>query len=170
MGRITVVAVVSLVFTACDAELEEEDDIWTQAPSSDAQAQAESLYIEIGDRSKWNQHPSWDGVELSLDGEHGDYVQIWLNDAAMETVDSGDMVPGSIVVKEGYVDRDGSVPIGLTAMQWNDKEEQGSQSDWFWASYSPESGAVLEAGDLGRCAGCHGVSDSDGDGIVFDDQ
>lgn len=151
----------------CVDEFDEDTEDY-QLDEVDVSA-ADALYEAIDGYWAWDQHPIWQGVELSLDGAHGDYVQIWLNDAAMTMVDSTQPVNGAILVKEGYADADATVSISLTVMEWLGGESS-EKTGWFWASYAPDSGAVLEAGQPKACVSCHQFSDGDDDDIVFDDQ
>ena len=98
----------------------------------------------------------WTGVKASLDGTHGDFVQIWLNQEALPSFEdstSADLPYGSISVKEGYSSSDGSTINTITVM----KKIEGfdpDHGDWFWASFDPD-GDVNKAGSISSCYNCH---------------
>ena len=70
---------------------------------SEDEKTAEDIWQEIQGYSDWGQAVDWTGVEASLDGTHGDFVQIWLNQEALPSFEdstSTDLPYGSISVKE----------------------------------------------------------------------
>ncbi len=83
---------------------------------------------------------------------HGPYVQIWWNDAAASSADSGTFAEGSILVMYVYADADEATDQGLViAMQ---KLEGYGSTNWFWAIYDA-TGAADPYGDVDMCTGCH---------------
>ena len=123
---------------------------------SEDEKTAEDIWQEIQGYSNWGQAVDWPGVKASLDGTHGDFVQIWLNQEALPSFDdstSADLPYGSISVKEGYSSSDGSSINTITVM----KKIEGfdpDRGDWFWASFDP-NGDVNKAGSISSCYNCH---------------
>ena len=134
---------------------DKDGDSGESAVSDEDAALAEALWSSMSGYSSWNQLKDWTGVVLSADGTHGDYVQIWANDAAYDAILKGDAMPdGAILVKEGYDDDGGTSLKGLTAMQKIDGYD-ADNGDWFWAQFDADSGAASSAGALSGCYGCH---------------
>ena len=114
---------------------------------------------EFSDFETWAQDPLWEGVHPSQSA-HGAAVQIWLNDLAIASLENGEPYPdGAAIIKEGYVDEEGSQRKALTLMvkQEGFAPESG---DWFWASYS-DTDEVQTAGSPEFCVSCHAASSSD---------
>ena len=67
---------------------------------------AEDLWLEVNKYDNWQQHNEWLGIKPSIDGTHGDYVQIWFNDIAFSDIEhSAEYLSGNaIIIKEGYSD------------------------------------------------------------------
>ncbi len=103
----------------------------------------------ISGYSGWSQSPSWVGVNPGT-GPHGDFVQIWWNDAALGAFEAGDaaLPAGSVLVKESYADSAGAEVTAITVMWKQDA------SAWTWAKLDA-AGAVEQAGDIEMCSGCH---------------
>ena len=123
---------------------------------SEDEKTAEDIWQEIQGYSNWGQAVDWTGVKASLDGTHGDFVQIWLNQEALPSFEdstSADLPYGSISVKEGYSSSDGSTINTITVM----KKIEGfdpDNGDWFWVSFDP-NGDVNKAGSISSCYNCH---------------
>lgn len=124
--------------------------------TSDADVQlALELEALIDGYTGWQQLEAWTGIVYSEDGTHGDYVQIWYNDVAFDTVETGGgggMADGAILVKQGYSDEDGTQKNNLTVM-WKNSEYAGS-TGWFWANWSSE-GVLNAYGEPNGCVSCH---------------
>jgi len=123
---------------------------------SEDEKTAEDIWQEIQGYSNWGQALDWSGVKASLDGTHGDFVQIWLNQEALPSFEdstSANLPYGSISVKEGYSSSDGTSINTITVM----KKIEGfdpDHGDWFWASFDP-NGDVNKAGSISSCYNCH---------------
>ena len=154
------VALFVLALTACGAPSDEE--------------LAASLWETIEGFESWNEPAGWEGIVPSFDGTHGDFVQIWIDDATLNALENDEEIPdGATLVKCGYADADGT-PVSsssghrLTAMQKIDGYD-GEHGDWFWARYDGSTGEVDGfAGQESACYGCHSA-DPDGDWVWFDD-
>ena len=123
---------------------------------SEDEKTAEDIWQEIQGYSNWGQAVDWTGVKASLDGTHGDFVQIWLNQEALPSFEdstSADLPYGSISVKEGYSSSDGSNINTITVMKKIEGFDPG-HGDWFWASFDP-NGDVNKAGSISSCYNCH---------------
>ena len=123
---------------------------------SEDEKTAEGIWQEIQGYSNWGQAVDWTGVKASLDGTHGNFVQIWLNQEALPSFEdstSANLPYGSISVKEGYSSSDGTSINTITVM----KKIEGfdpDHGDWFWASFDP-NGDVNKAGSISSCYNCH---------------
>ena len=123
---------------------------------SEDEKTAEDIWQEIQGYSNWGQAVDWSGVKASLDGTHGNFVQIWLNQEALPSFEdstSADLPYGSISVKEGYSSSDGTSINTITVM----KKIEGFDpyhGYWFWASFDP-NGDVNKAGSISSCYNCH---------------
>ena len=123
---------------------------------SEDEKTAEDIWHEIQGYSDWGQAVDWTGVKASLDGTHGNFVQVWLNQEALPSFEdstSADLPYGSISVKEGYSSSDGLNVNTITVM----KKIEGfdpDHGDWFWASFDP-NGDVNKAGSISSCYNCH---------------
>lgn len=150
-------ASLTLVAVACGKDGGDSGAAELDGTSADDQAMAEALWAEIGGYESWSQLDPWVGIVASTD-VHGDYVQIWANGAAADTITAaagGDMPDGAITVKEGYSDESGSSVNAITVM----KKVAGydaANGDWFYARYDA-TGTVTAAGQaaIAGCAGCH---------------
>ena len=123
---------------------------------SEDEKTAEDIWQEIQGYSNWGQAVDWTGVKASLDGTHGDFVQIWLNQEALPSFEdstSADLPYGSISVKEGYSLSDGSNINTITVMKMIEGFDP-DHGDWFWASFDP-NGDVNKAGSISSCYNCH---------------
>lgn len=64
-----------------------------------------TVEAEMQGYTGWPQTAEWTGEQPSLDGTHGETVQIWWNGAAWDAFDAGGgaaMPEGAMAVKEGY--------------------------------------------------------------------
>ena len=146
-------AFVFLCLLACATD---EGDSGSGGIISAEDAAAVDVWDEIQGYEEWEQHADWTGIVASEDGTHGDYVSIWMNDIAASAINAGDggeMPEGAILVKEGYLDAEGTEFKGLTVMK---KEAGWGDSGWFWAKYDPENPDPAQlAGEVSACSGCH---------------
>lgn len=98
----------------------------------------------------WGQLADFEGI-VESESVHGSHVQMWFNDDALGTIEAAageDLPAGSMIVKQGYNDADGTDLGNLTVMY------KDADFGWFWYSESAD-GEVLEAGDVDMCSGCH---------------
>lgn len=141
----------SSILTGCG---EKETDT---AEALGADPASEALWSEIQGFDTWSQYPGWEGVVAS-ESVHGDFVSIWLNDSAMSAVQAGETVPdGGILVKQTFVDAEGSELKDITVMKKVDGFDPDG-SDWYWGQYL-EDGSVENAGNPAMCTGCHASGD-----------
>ena len=114
---------------------------------------ASELWAEIDGLDSWSQYEGWEGIVASS-SVHGDFVQIWLNDAALTAITAGEEIPdGAILLKETYNDAEGTELKDITVMKKVDGYNPDG-SDWYWAQYL-EDGTVQTAGSPDMCTGCH---------------
>ena len=111
----------------------------------------EALEAAIAGFESWDQLPDWQGVQPSLDGTHGETVQIWVDDAFLETVTaatSGEMPVGAIAVKVGYKDEEGT--------EFNQRVAHQRQADGtlFFARWD-EDDVADQFGRPDLCVDCH---------------
>ena len=145
MKKICLILILS-IFTSCENEAEKSEDEKT----------AEVIWQDIDGYSNWDQLSDWTGIKASLDGTHGNFVQIWINGEgypSFEDSTTNDMPYGSVLVKEGYSDNNGTDVNNVTVM----KKIEGfdpNHGDWFWASYDV-NGSVNNAGSISSCYNCH---------------
>ncbi|MAA79751.1 MAG: hypothetical protein CL916_10870 [Deltaproteobacteria bacterium] len=117
---------------------------------------AKQYLEEFSDFETWEQVSQWNGVQPSQ-AAHGTYVQIWLNDVAMMSLEYGEEYRyGSAIIKEGYLDEEGTQRKALTVMIKR-KDFAPDTGDWFWAVYS-DTDEVLLAGIPDYCISCHEAS------------
>ena len=128
---------------------------------------AAELWEAISGYSLWAQHPDFQGIQESVDGTHGAYVQVWYDSSAEEAILAGTEIPdGGILVKQGYADAEGSELGNLTVM-WKVEGYDPDNADWFWARYTPDTGEVTLAGAVSACSDCHKSQDVDDDLVLF---
>ena len=145
MNKLFLLLIISLFFGCENNEIKSEDE-----------KMAEDIWQEIQGYSSWDQAVDWTDVKTSLDGTHGNFVQIWLNQEALpsfEDTTSTNLPYGSISVKEGYSTSDISSINTITVM----KKIEGfapDHGDWFWASFDT-NGDVNKAGSVSSCYNCH---------------
>ena len=114
---------------------------------------SQELWEEIEGFQDWGQYAGWEGVVQS-DAVHGDYVSIWINEAALSALTTGETIPdGGILVKESFIDSEGETLKDITVMKKVDgyNPEGGN---WYWGQYLGD-GTVEEAGSPAMCTGCH---------------
>ena len=114
---------------------------------------SQELWEEIDGFQGWGQYAGWDGVVQS-DAVHGDYVSIWINEAALSALTNGETIPdGGILVKESFMDSEGATLKDITVMKKVDgyNPEGGN---WYWGQYLGD-GTVETAGSPTMCTGCH---------------
>ncbi len=142
---------VPLLLTAC-ATASKDGDTASNFGSLDDQ-EAVALWEDIQSFESWSQYEGWEGIVAS-ESVHGDFVQIWLNDLALEALVNNQTVPdGGILVKQTFNDADGTDLKDITVM----KKIEGynlEAGDWFWGQYL-EDGTVQTSGSPSMCTGCH---------------
>lgn len=115
--------------------------------------ETELIWSEIQDVQSWQQYEGWEGIVASS-SVHGDFVQIWLNEAANNALVNGvDLPDGAIIAKETFLDGNGETLKDITVM----KKVAGYNldgGDWYWAQYL-EDGTVENEGSPTLCTGCH---------------
>jgi len=123
---------------------------------------AEEVKTDIEDfETNYLQPAGWEGVVVSEDGTHGDYVSIWADELAMTAIAEGTEFPdGATIVKCGYADESGEGDCALTAMRKIEGYDSDN-GDWFWISFDGD-GEVNNYGSVSGCVSCHSV-DSNGD-------
>ena len=123
---------------------------------SEDEKTAGNIWQEIQGYPGWNQAVDWAEIKESLDGTHGNFVQIWLNQQALPSFEDSTSLAlpnGAIIVKEGYSSNNGSSINTVTVMKKIDGYDP-DHGDWFWASYEP-NGKINNAGSLSSCYNCH---------------
>jgi hypothetical protein len=101
----------------------------------------------------WQQYEGWEGIVPSS-SVHGDFVQIWLNEAANTALTTGtDLPDGAIIAKQTFHDANGDSLKDITVMQKIDGFNSEGNG-WFWAQYL-EDGTVQNEGSPAMCTGCH---------------
>lgn len=118
------------------------------------------LEAEIRDHEFWPQQASWAGIRASCDGDHGAYVQIWLNYNADDALLAGEdpLPPGSIIVEEIY-DIDGTTLLSMVAQRKLDGYDP-SHGDWFWGEFQADY-EEIQSGNLAACSDCHATARTD---------
>ena len=97
----------------------------------------------------------WQGIQPSIDGTHGAYVQIWADAAALEVINNGTEVPdGGTIVRVRFENESGS-PVGesghaLTAMQKIDGYDPDNQL--FWVRFDGQTEKWIALRVLCLCA------------------
>ena len=119
----------------------------------DDQAMARSLWADEmrGEFTSWAQFEDFEGIQQGFSEVHSNYVAVWLNDVAAG--DPASLPPGSLLVKENFVDEGRDSLESITVM----KRVEGydpEHGDWFWARYTPR-GELTDAGKVGLCIDCH---------------
>ncbi len=130
-------------------------------------ALATDLWAQIDGYESWTQQDPWTGVQPSSDNTHGEYVQIWLNDAAVGSYAEDAAADDSIVVKRGYRDEAAADAYGNITVMWKTDDPSVAETGWLWVSYGAADGAATKAEDNAGCAGCH-ASGSDYRRMVTD--
>tara|TARA_Y100000748_G_scaffold302716_1_gene305598 strand:+ start:1713 stop:2189 length:477 start_codon:yes stop_codon:yes gene_type:complete len=118
---------------------------------------ANEIWVEIQGYETWDQNPELLGIQPG-DSPHGEYVQIWINDVAKEFFNAerdDDLLPdGSIIVKEGYSDQNGSNMNKITIMKKINSFDPDN-NDWFWANYNENGSLGGKSGKVSSCYSCH---------------
>ena len=96
-----------------------------------------ALWEEISDYSDWQQLENLTGVNAS-DSVHGVAMQTWYNDTAYDGLMQGEeaMPNGSIIVKEGYADAEGSDVKEIKVMKKIDGFLYASWNRFFLIRYA----------------------------------
>ena len=119
---------------------------------------------EISDRALWKRITSeadytayefWPGHEGLQPGQapHGPFHKVYINSTLLSAipVNSGEVPPGSIIVKENYSQTEELAAITVMAkVEGYDPEH----NDWFWAKYTP-AGETQASGKPNGCISCH---------------
>ena len=124
---------------------------------SDDQQKANEIWDEMSGYQSWSQISDFSGVQSS-NSVHGSYVQVWINEIAesflSDSTSSGQLPNGSLIVKEGYSDSNGSDISKITIM----KKIEGydtSNNNWYWANYNPGGDLGGKNGKEAFCYNCH---------------
>jgi len=124
---------------------------------SEDQERANEIWDEINGYQSWGQISEFSGIQPS-NNAHGSYVQVWINEIAESFVSdsssSGQLPNGSLIVKEGYSDSNGSDVNKITIM----KKIEGydpNNNDWFWANYNSGGDLGGKNGREASCFNCH---------------
>jgi hypothetical protein len=103
----------------------------------------------------WGQHEDFTGIRPSETDAHSTpFVQVWYGDTMLDALraTSATFPEGSVAVKRGYADAEGSEPgrtwVYARLPDW-------LASEWFWVAWNAD-GSLLVAGDADTCTGCHG--------------
>lgn len=143
----------------------------TTGDTADLQAErdalAADLWTELDGYESWGQAEPWTGLQLSSDGTHGEYVQIWLDELALASITADTATVGSIIAKRGYADEAGADPYGNLTVMWKLDDPAVAETGWLWVSFNATTGEVSKAEDNAGCAGCH-ASGSDWRRMVTD--
>tara|TARA_B100001250_G_scaffold413936_1_gene449852 strand:- start:3692 stop:4165 length:474 start_codon:yes stop_codon:yes gene_type:complete len=137
---------VIIFFYACSS-----DDL------SEDQERANEIWDEMSGYQSWGQISDFSGIQSS-NSAHGSYVQVWINEIAesflSDSTSSGQLPNGSLIVKEGYSDSNGSDISKITIM----KKIEGYDSNnnnWFWANYNSGGSLAGKNGKETSCYNCH---------------
>jgi len=144
-----ILALGGLVLVACGGDDDDSGD-----PNL---AEAEQLYADLeADYRSFDRMRGWDLPHAeSTTPEHGPFIDIYLNDTLSAALEDGPPFPeGSIVVKDGWSDAEGTELFRIALMR---KNAEG----WFWADLEPDGTATAAGDDLDRCLECH-ASGADG--------
>ena len=144
-------AVATLAAAACGGG--EEGEL---SPANRAKAEQLLADLQSQDYHTFTRAPGWETPrQQGTTTHHGAYLDVYINDVLAQSVAGGGTAPwpvGSILIKDGWSDADGTMLFGIAAAR---KEAGG----WFGAEYAPD-GTVREAGlNFGECLGCHGDGD-----------
>ncbi|GMV38457.1 MAG: hypothetical protein AMXMBFR64_01730 [Myxococcales bacterium] len=99
-------------------------------------------------------------TERAVSQSHeGMMVEIWVNDTAKPTWDSGSGVyaKGSIVIKEHYMDEASTDVKAWTTMEKREAGYAPDSGDWYWAKVMGD-GTVEMDGTPAMCVGCHSTA------------
>jgi hypothetical protein len=130
-------------------------------------ATAAEVWDEIDGYSSWGQLTDHEGVTEAT-SVHTDYIQIWLNPTALANAEAGEpLADGAIVIKETYSDDAGASLQDISVLKKIDGY-YADGNDLFWAQYDAD-GAIKTSGTPDGCVNCHIGSDSDGDGLTFNE-
>ena len=138
------------VKTDADNNGDDDDDDTTGVTEDDLEGMVED---DLQNYASWGQAPAIQGVQVGTSGFHGDWVQIWYNDAALASLDQP--ADGVAAFKESYSDADGNVLTSIAAMRYADGY------GWFYAEITPAE-EITDYGRLDVCIGCHESGGADG--------
>ena len=124
---------------------------------SDDQERANEIWDEMNGYKSWGQISDFSGIQSS-NSVHGSYVQVWINEIAesflSDSTSSGQLPNGSLIVKEGYSDSNGSDISKITIM----KKIEGydpNNNNWYWANFNPGGDLGGKNGKEAFCYNCH---------------
>ena len=127
---------------------------------TDDQKLANDIWDEIQGYESWNQTSDFTGIQMTNGSPHGDYVQIWINDIIsdfFEDSSENNLLPnGSIIVKEGYSDENGSSLNNITIMKKIDSYDPNN-NNWFWANFNEGGALAGKNGSESSCYNCHSL-------------
>ena len=150
MHRLVRIALFPLALAACAGEPTPvaTDDVRTDEERRD------DLWSALEGYDTWAQPGDWTGIQHQADGSpHGPYVQIWMNDVAVDGFEAGEFDEGAILVKALYDTDDPASEQGpLLVME---KQVGYGETDWFWAVFVDGEGTADPYGDVSMCTGCH---------------
>ncbi|MBI2944928.1 MAG: cytochrome P460 family protein [Candidatus Wallbacteria bacterium] len=108
----------------------------------------------------WAQFAERQGV-FNSGAPHGPKARVWINGAAVASLEGAGMSNGSVIVKENLKDNGTGLQLQATTVMYKVRGYDASGGDWFWAQFAP-GGAVMAEGVVGMCASCHaGASSND---------
>ena len=100
---------------------------------------------------KWD---TWPGKSIMIKGTepHGDFVTIYLNDKAAESVKTQKgMANNSVILQENY---NRSKELSAVTVMYKVKGYNPEGGDWFWVKYDYRL-KVISEGKVYDCIGCH---------------
>ncbi len=96
----------------------------------------------------------WPGMGKMTEASepHGNYVTIYVNDIAKQSIKSKAGLPNnSIILKENY---NSAKKLGAITVMYKVKGYNPAGGDWFWAKYGPDF-KILAEGTVKGCLDCH---------------
>lgn len=130
-------------------------------------------WLAANNYKHWADAPESEGGFRRADSPHGEYVQVYLNRAALNRTD--EMPEGAVLVLENYSKN--KQLISINVMQ-RSKGFDAKNGDWFYATYLPngkvakalssKKGEIAFAGRVASCIECHSKAWDD-DYVFFND-
>jgi hypothetical protein len=110
------------------------------------------LAADIAGYETWGSPVGWEGLAISCGREHGTYVRLYANPAAMDALSTGSTLPtGAALVSVSYQDMDGTPKLHTAMRRVGASGEAGG---WHWAVLD-DAGGVAFGGVVPACAACH---------------